>query len=297
MTAFSHLLPEAAAKLKLPDDERIEEMLRDQWIGYPKAGEILARMEELLKHPKIVRMPNLLVIGRTNNGKTHILRRFQELHPACDNEGGEAASVPIVFVQAPAIPDEKRFYAAILRSIFAKFSVSDHPDKLLENVKDKFKKLGVRMLIIDELNSLISGSSAKQRQFLVVLKHLSNDLQIPFVGAGTEDAVRAIQTDPQLANRFPPINLPRWTLDKGFQRLLATCERILPLREPSDLSKKDLAHEIWSKSEGSIGETITLLKRAAKHAIKTGRERIDAEMLNECGYESPSLRKKRLLDV
>jgi type II secretory pathway predicted ATPase ExeA len=297
MSEFSHLLPSARTVLEWSEEERINKILSDQWVGYPRATQILDRMEELLVHPRIIRMPNLLVIGRTNNGKTQILKRFQELHPASDNIGGDAISVPVLYVQAPSVPDEKRLYADILNVLFAKFSVSDHPHKLLANIKDKFEKVGVRMLIIDELNSLVSGSMAKQRQFLTVLKHLSNELQISLVGAGTEDAIRAIQTDPQLSNRFTPMTLPRWGMDVDFRRLLMSWEQILPLRQPSKLSEKATAHDIWSKAEGTIGETVTLLKAAAKHAIRTGHEKIDKDVLDKCGYEAPSARKKRLVEV
>ncbi|MES2040101.1 MAG: TniB family NTP-binding protein [Pseudomonadota bacterium] len=297
MDNYSHLLPQARELLDLPNDERIYHLKKDQWIGYPWAKNALDRFEALLAHPTIDRMPNLLLIGRTNNGKTQILKRFVALHPASDNIGAEAISVPVLYLQAPAIPDEKRFYADILSQIFAKYSFSDAPYKLLENVKDKLKRVGVRMLIIDELNSLISGSMAKQRQFLVVLKHLSNELKIPIVAAGTEDAVRAIQTDPQLANRFPPLVLPRWAFDTDYRRLLASYEMILPLRQASNLSSKLLANSIWSQAEGTIGETVTLLKKAAEYAINSGIERIDSDVLEKCDFESPSHRKKRSLEA
>lgn len=297
MDNTSHLQPTARSWLNLSDDDRIYQMDQDQWIGYPQAKLVLERLEELLAHPRISRMPNLLLIGRTNNGKTQILKRFRELHPASDNVGEEAISVPVLYVQAPSVPDEKRLYADILDTLFAKYSVSDHPHKLLGNLKDKFERVGVRMLIIDELNSLVSGSMAKQRQFLTVLKHLSNELQIPLVGAGTEDAVRAIQTDQQLSNRFTPMTLPRWGMDSDFRRLLLSCEQILPLRQPSKLSDKATAHDIWARAEGTIGETVTLLKKAARYAIRKGHEKIDTEMLDKCGYEKPSDRKKRLIEV
>jgi Bacterial TniB protein len=46
------------------------------------------------------------------------------------------------------------------------------------------------MLMIDEIHNIISGSVSRQRQFLNVLKYLSNDLQIPLVTFGTQDALR-----------------------------------------------------------------------------------------------------------
>jgi Bacterial TniB protein len=42
----------------------------------------------------------------------------------------------------------------------------------------------------DELHDIMSGSVNKQRQFLNVLKYLRNDLQIPLVGLGTQEALQ-----------------------------------------------------------------------------------------------------------
>ena len=295
--AKTRLLKEAEDALLQSDNERIQFIKGDHWIPYDRASEVLEKMTSLLSHPRILRMPNLLIIARTNNGKTQILRRFQELNPANDNIGGEAISVPVVYVQAPSDPDERRLYSEILNAIFARYSFSDHPQKLLDNVKDKFGKIGVKMLLIDELNNLVVGTTTKQRRFLTVLKQLGNELRIPIVAAGTEEAVRAVQTDPQLSNRFEPMILPRWALDVNFQRLLATYEQMLPLRKPSGLSKKQMAQAIWGRSEGTIGEAIMLVKKAAVLAIENGTEQIDALTLENCGYAAPSARKKRLLEA
>jgi hypothetical protein len=66
---------------------------------------------------------------------------------------------------------------------------------------------------------VLAGPLLRQRQFLNVIKHLGNELQIPIVAAGTQDAFNAIQTDPQLANRFAPAVFA--SLDDG-RRLPAT---------------------------------------------------------------------------
>lgn len=283
--------------MELTIDERIHELRRDRWVGYPVAKKALDDMESLFNYPRIDRMPNILLIGRSNNGKTQVLRRFMEQHQASDNFGGEAIHVPVLYVQAPTIPDEKRLYADILNQIFAKFSFSDTSYKLLENVKDKLTKIGLRVLIIDELNSIVTGSMAKQRQFLVVLKHLSNELKIPIIAAGTDDAVRALQTDRQLASRFTTFILPRWSCDADYRRLLASYEKMLPLKHPSNLSSVLLANAIWSRSEGTIGDTIKLLKKSAEYAIKNGIEYIDIDILDKCGHEPTDMQKKRLLEV
>jgi GTPase SAR1 family protein len=56
------------------------------------------------------RMPNLLIVGDTNAGKTMLANRFVQVHPADDNPHGEAAIVPVLAIQTPPGPDEGRFY-------------------------------------------------------------------------------------------------------------------------------------------------------------------------------------------
>jgi hypothetical protein len=80
---------------------------------------------------------------------------------------------------------------------------------------------------------VLAGRLLKQRQFLNVIKHLGNELQIPIVAAGTQDAFNAIQTDPQLANRFETAGLRRWTMGEDYLRLLASFEVALPLEQRS----------------------------------------------------------------
>ena len=53
----------------------------DQWIGYPRAVDALERLESLLTWPDKQRMPNLLILGPTNNGKSMIVEKFRRLHP------------------------------------------------------------------------------------------------------------------------------------------------------------------------------------------------------------------------
>ena len=65
-----------------------------------------------------------------------------------------------------------------------------------------------RLLVIDELHNLLSGTSMQQRRLLNLLRWLGNELQIPLVGVGTAEALRAIRSDDQLVNRFEPFALP-----------------------------------------------------------------------------------------
>lgn len=84
----------------------------------------------------------------------------------------------------------------------------------------------------------------------------------------TAEAIRAVQADPQLANRFNPEILPKWKLDQEYLRLLASFEKVIPLKQPSNLINRELAELILNMSGGTIGEISTLLNMASIFAIK-----------------------------
>ena len=199
MNHLNQLIPAAAAELDRPVEERISRLRRPFWIGYTRAQTILEKIEHLLGHPGTHRMPSLLLAGDTNNGKTMLIRRFVEMHPA--ERGDLGISRKVLLIQAPPVPDERRLYFAILDALHAPYSPTGLTAAKMMLVMTVLRKVGVRMLIIDEIHHLMAGHLEKQRQFLNVLKYLSNELQLSLVGAGIKDALRAIQTDPQLANR------------------------------------------------------------------------------------------------
>jgi type II secretory pathway predicted ATPase ExeA len=291
--AVAHLSANAQAALELSVEERLDRIRRPRWIGYPRAKKLLDKLDDLLTHPKTHRMPNLLIVGDTNAGKTMLANRFVQLHPAGKTLGGEAVIVPVLAIQAPPGPDEGRFYNAILEALATSYNPRERVAQKQIQVLRMLKRIGIQMLIIDEVHNVLTGSVTKQRQFLNVLKYLGNDLQITLVGLGTKEALRALQADPQLANRFEPAALPPWQLNQEFQMLLASFERTLPLRQPSSLADEKLARKLLALSEGSLGELSVLLTSAAVYAVRSGTERIDEKVLAAIDWVPPSERRRR----
>ena len=275
------------------DAARIRHVQSPTWIGYTRANRILERMEDLLTHPPTTRMPNLLIVGESGNGKTHLLARFVRRHAAYDHATRTAAAVPVVSILAPPVPEETRFYSAILDYVHAPQRDNDRGGAKCRQVLVVLRSLGVRLLIIDEIQQVLTGPPAKQRIFLNVLKHLGNELQISIVGAGIEDAFHVIAGDPQLARRFMPMTLPRWTPGEEYLRLLASFGARLPLRRPSSLTAPDVSARLLALSEGTIGEIAGLIAAAATEAIRSGHECIDAALLDRLDWTAPSARKWR----
>jgi hypothetical protein len=286
-----HLTKSAKEALLFSDEERIERIQRSRWIGYTAAEQTIDKLERLLKHPRTDRMPNLLIISDTNNGKTTIVKRFASLHPLNPNIDGDAIILPVLLVEAPPVPDETNLHNAILEELNSPHKKREHPDQKRAQVITISKQIGLRMLIIDEFHNLIAGNSARQRNFRNAIKYLGNKLKMPIVGVGTPEARAAIQTDEQLTNRFTPVILPRWKMGEEFLRLLASFEAMLPLYLPSNLTNTTTALRLLSMSDGLIGEISTILTNAAVAAIETGQEKIVPKLLDSIDYIPPPKRK------
>jgi hypothetical protein len=80
------------------------------------------------------------------------------------------------------------------------------------------EQLEVRRLIIDEIHALLVGTPRQQRIILTVIRLLANDLRIPMVCLGIEEANRAWMPDDQLDSQTvsPPPSCP---LGKTMRRL------------------------------------------------------------------------------
>lgn len=293
-TIYPHLHPSTRAWAEKDSASRIQRIRMDRWIGYARAEAALAAFEDVLSFPKKARMPNLLLVGQTNNGKTMIVEKFRRRHPpveAIDAKEG-VAQVPVLKIQMPPGPDERRFFGAILDE----FGMGHWPrSNLAAQQRDAVRLMqltGVRMFIIDELHNILSGTRAQQRRLLNLLRWLGNELQIPLVGVGTAEALHAIRSDDQLANRFEPVPLPLWTQDAEYLRLLRTMEALLPLHKPSGLASPALAGTILSRSEGVLGEIVGIIIRAAVEAISSGEEAISPRVIDRTGFISPSERRR-----
>lgn len=292
-----HLSPKTRLMMERPFDERVAYIQKDSWIPYPRGNEILRQLEDLLRHPKCERMPNLAISARTNNGKTRLLRHFMSLHKSSDNPEGSAILVPALYLQCPGVPDEARLYDAILSKLCQRFKASASAREKLPMVIDVLREINLKLLVIDEANYTESGSAGSQKTFLNALRYLGGELQISIVTAGTEEMMRVIRTVPAVENRFVPAFLPLWECDEDYRKLLASFERLLPLEHPSGLAGEMLSTMIHARSGGTIGELKMLLAAAAEHAMRNDLGKITKAVVDACGYVSPSKRKSKRVPV
>jgi hypothetical protein len=80
-------------------------------------------------------------------------------------------------------------------------------------------------------------------------------------------------------------------MGKDYLKLLASFERMLPLKKPSHLVETTIAIKLLAMSEGILGELAAILTKAAVKAVKSGKEQITVELLNSLKWIQPSKRK------
>jgi replicative DNA helicase len=83
----------------------------------------------------------------------------------------------------PNTPDERRFYVKLLTTLHAPFSPSERLATLEDIALRLLRKIGLKMLVIDEAHQLLAGSYREQRRALNLLKGLTNELMVPVIAS------------------------------------------------------------------------------------------------------------------
>lgn len=281
---YSHIAPELREIMDRSPEERIAVAQADQWVDYPAATAALKRLEDALKHTRASRMENCLLVGDSNNGKSSILRTFAQRNASrgwmTDADGTpQLRAIPVVVMEMPKQRKEAEFWKAMLEGLAC--AAPRRSEDLEPFVCSLLERFEVRALVIDEVHDLLlEGTPRDHRSRLKLLKSLSNRLRMPIIAAGTHDAEVALATSEEVDNRFEPFVLPRWNLDRTFRGFVAAYERMLPLQNPSGLAERDLLIPLHNASDGTVGRLVRLMKRAAEAAIESGREQIDADLIN-----------------
>lgn len=292
-TSYSHIHEKFRHVVLLPDNERIEFIDSPRWIGYSRANEVLDVMQGLMNKVKQHRMPNLLLIGDSNNGKTTIIQDFAKRFG--ESYIDEELIIPVCLIQAPPSANEKDLYISLIDSFALPFRSSDSAGVLRAQVVHTLRETHVKILIIDEVHSMLTGTARQQRLIMNAIKYLCNALQLPIVLSGTKDAVRILHTDPQHASRFDVAELPLWQNDKEFRRLIGSFERVLPLKKPSNLTETSILNLIYSISGGNTGNVKRLINECAIEAIKSGDEHITKKMVEDKSWLKPTKGLRKII--
>jgi len=266
---LDHLRPETREHALEGDEARIRRIRADRFVPYARAVEGLRMLEDLLAYPERTCMPNVLIHADAGMGKTMLALKFRRDHPPSFDASCGVTTTPVIFVEMPSAPDEGRFYTRLLDSIAAPIEPRATLARKEAMALRILPQLKPGMLMIDEVQHLLSGSYRQQRQALNLIKSLGNQLRVPIVALGTPDALQVIRTDPQVQSRFWTFEMTRWREDDELRSLLATIGTVLPLRRPSGLHEHAVVKLLLAHSGGVTRDLFRIIVHAAEAAVRS----------------------------
>ena len=287
MNDFSHLDPSARDQLDLPNEERAGRMLVERFIAHERLTPILDHVEFLIHMPPQTRANGLVVSGTPGAGKTMLSRAIQRRHPPLPSKQGEAASQPVLAINMTNAREAKTLYNRILAGLGVpdpgKYSGADRERMVLKLCT----AAGIRLLVVDEIQDILTTTPRQQRIALDTIKFLMNELSLPILILGTSSAPAAMQVDEHLNARFKYRELPQWRRDEFLANLLYALEKVLPLRKPSYLSSPTLSACIIRLSGGVLQTIVQLVTHAAAHAVETGEDQVTTQLLEKAVLSPP----------
>lgn len=267
----------ASEALEASPEERIRIIRQPAWVPNPYAESILEELDYVMEQPTSDRMTGLSIIAPTNHGKTALIKTFIGNVP--HNNYTDRVNMPVVYIGAPSKPTIPSLYTRILTEI-------GHPKPRTGGIDDKEAKikllaerLSIKCLVIDDIHNVLAGYKNQQEEVLNATRELGGLLKIPLVLSGIGRAATVIQSDTQIENRFPIMQLPIWAASKELAVFLAKLEATLPLKEQSGIW--EYTQEIQEMAGGITGNIVGLVKRAAVEAIKSGEEKITIELIEK----------------
>lgn len=279
--AHGHLGTSARDVIGLSPEERIARMQSRRFTEYPRCRMVLDLLSDQVNQPSGVVKPNLLVWGESGQGKSTIMKKHLRDHPAVFDKQTGVRRAAVVGLEMPPMCDVKWFYIKLLGAIDAPVSESRSSLPVLaDRVVALYRLIGVRQILVDEAHNMLMGSVRQQRMILAVIRNLSNELGIPLVLFGIQDAREALMHDRQLTRRFRFIELPMWGAGEEFQALVGSILRSLPLRHPSPLTARALK-TLLSHSDGGTAKLFETFIDLGIDAIRSGEERITPEMIKD----------------
>lgn len=287
MGEFCHLNPDAKNLLNLSASERAGRMLVERFIAHERLVPILNHVEFLIRMPPQTRANGLVVSGKPGSGKTMLALAIKRRYPPTPAEDGKASGQPVLTISMTNAREAKILYNRILGGFGvpepSRYSGADRERMVLKLCR----AANLKLLVVDEIQDILTTTARQQRVALDTIKFLMNELSLPILTLGTSQAPSAMQVDEHLNARFKYRELPIWKRDEYLTNFLDTLEKALPLRNRSCLSSPVLSTELIKLSNGILQTIVQLVTHAAAHAVETGEEQITAKLLQRALFEPP----------
>ena len=285
------LLNRVEALKTASDATRLAFLNESHTIFHPRMHALEAKLHEIVESAAPYER-NRAFFARSFNGKSTISKHFASLYPPTLNAIGDAAVVKVVRVSMPGEASVHEFAVRILRGVGEPFNPRWSTAHLISCAYAVLKALSVRLLIIDEFQDLANGTFRNRAALKNVIKSIGEDCGCGVALFGTEDGIAIVTEEPQLARRFEHETIDAWRVgEDDTVMLLHNLEAQLPLRKASRIAADPtLMETVVELGDGVIGHIRRVMVEAARTAIQTGREVIDAKTIKAINWVPLALR-------
>jgi len=277
-----HLHAQIQYLLNRADSERIEYIHEDRWINHQACAEVRNRAKSIIILPQIRQASCFMIVGVGGAGKSSLLERIAKDSDTW-SQRNEAASTHIE-LRLSAEPT----LANIIRALCEQFGTppfSHRKDDVPAELQLLLRARGIKIILIDEFNHMFAVNRTEQRKILNFFKNLSGPpLSLNIIAFGTHEALNAISVDTQLKSRFQVFELSHWKPGDELRAFLASYEKFIPLKLPSNLASKEIIQFLSTSLDPTTRNIVNRLKWAAMLAIIEGTERIECDNLDRALY-------------
>jgi hypothetical protein len=223
-----------------------------------------------------------MIVGVGGAGKSSLLERIAKDSDTW-SQRNEASSSHIE-LRLSAEPT----LANIIRALCEQFGTppfSYRKDDVPAELQLLLRARGIKIILIDEFNHMLAVNRTEQRKILNFFKNLSGPpLSLNIIAFGTHEALNAISVDTQLKSRFQVFELSHWKPGDELRAFLASYEKFIPLKLPSNLASKEIIQFLSTSLDPTTRNIVNRLKWAAMLAIIEGTERIECDNLDRALY-------------
>jgi hypothetical protein len=226
----------------------------------------------------------LLVVDGAGGGKTSLVRRALDTHPALQPT---AATMPCVSITVPNPATMKSVGFEILKATGYTNSERNRTAwNLWNDVRIRFQILGTKVLWIDEAHDLFpNGSKSEAPAILKTLKSLmQGESAVIVILSGTETLWESITFDDQVRRRFAKFALPSVTAASDGGNLWGLLQAFCTRADLGTPERGDLVERLVHASRHRFGLCVEQMIAAIEAALLSGDTRLDIRHFAEAYF-------------